>query len=389
MSNLVFYLLSSVLLLPASAKNHAKRTPQPAPESAAVAASTPAPHVSVSTEAIRQAILAGQQVRGIHLTCWGAGSVKSRNEIIKKISGSVINTVVVAVKETDGKVYIPGVAKAEQLGSHENAIPDPEAMVADFKKAHIYTIARIVTFKDNVLPRKRKDLAVRTPGGDLWRSRNGAVWADQYSHEVWDYNIEVALRAVKAGFDEVQFDYIRYPSEGNTSTCRYSKPHNMNTAMANLGDFLRYARTKIPANVRISADIFGLTTSVKDDMGIGQDIRVLAENADFVYPMMYPSHYAKGEYNLKNPNTEPFKVINRGLRDATEKLGMHYARMRPYLQDFSLFGVHYGPTELRAQLVAAHRNMLQSWVLWNPANHYTWSALTPQSYRTMVDPDYK
>ncbi|OGR41985.1 MAG: hypothetical protein A2X35_11355 [Elusimicrobia bacterium GWA2_61_42] len=338
---------------------------------------------------MRELVLADRQVRGIHLTCWGAGSAKNRRELIKKISGSVVNTVVIAIKETDGKVYIPGVALAAKWGTYTPAITDPEAMLKDFKTAGIYTVARIVVFKDKVLPKARKDLAVRTPGGEPWRSRNGATWVDPYSREVWDYNLDIAERAAKLGFEEIQFDYIRYPSEDNTSLCRYSKPHNRQTSTANLKDFLDYARKRLaPYKVKISADVFGLTTTVKDDMGIGQDIKALAAGADYVYPMMYPSHYAPGEYNLKNPNASPYKVINRGLKDAMAKLGPDYARLRPYLQDFSM-GWHYGAPEVRAQLLATRLNLLDSWVLWNAANKYTWSALTPQSYRAFVDPAYK
>lgn len=347
-----------------------------------------AARTTVSTAAIRELVAAGRQVRGIHLTCWGAGSARSRQELIKKISRSVINTVVVAIKETDGKVYIPGVEKAAKWGSHEPAITDPEGMLKDFKDAGLYTVARIVVFKDKVLPSIRKDLAVRSADGNLWRSRNGATWVDPYSHEVWDYNLDIAERAARLGFDEIQFDYIRYPSEGDTSLCRYSKPHNRQTATANLKDFLDYARRRLsPYKVKISADVFGLTTTVKDDMGIGQDIKTLASGADYVYPMMYPSHYAPGEYNLKSPNASPYKVINRGLKDALVKLGPHYAQLRPYLQDFSL-GWRYGPYEVRAQLLATRLNLLESWVLWNAGNKYTWAALTPQAYRAFVDPAY-
>jgi hypothetical protein len=354
-------------------------------KSTAPAAAAP----EASTSAVRAAILADRRVRGIHLTSWGAGSAATRAKLIEKISGTVLNTVVIAVKEVDGKVYIPGVETAHKIGAYDAAIPNPEKMVAEFKAAGQYPVARVVVFKDKVLPKKRPDLGVKTPSGELWRSRNGALWADQYSREVWDYNLEVAVRAARAGFEEIQFDYIRYPSEGDTKQCRYSRPHSMKTAMENLGAFLRYAREKLaPYNVKISADVFGLTTSSNDDMGIGQDLRVLAENSDYVYPMMYPSHYYPGEYNLKHPNASPFKVINRGLKDAMGRMGKDYAKLRPYLQDFSL-GWPYGAPEVRAQIMATRYNLLESWVLWNPSNKYTWAALTPQSYRAFVDPEYK
>jgi len=362
---------------------------QGAPATAAQKASTETLKAPVSTSTIRELVAADRQVRGIHLTCWGAGSARNRKELLRKISNSVINTVVVAIKETDGKVYIPGVEKARLWGSNTPAITDPEAMLKDFKGAGLYTVARIVVFKDKILPKVRKDLAVRTPNGDLWRSRNGATWVDPYNREVWDYNLDIAERAAKLGFEEIQFDYIRYPSEGNTALCRYSKPHNRQTSTRNLKEFLDYARKRLaPYKVKISADVFGLTTTVKGDMGIGQDINALAQGADYVYPMMYPSHYAPGEYNLKNPNASPYKVINRGLKDAMGRMGADYAKLRPYLQDFSL-GWTYGAPEVRAQLMATRLNHLNSWVLWNAGNRYTWAALTPQAYRAFVDPSYK
>jgi len=353
--------------------------------STAAPAAEPA-SITVSTTAIRDLVLADFRMRGVHLSCWGAGGAKSRGELIKKISGTVINSVVIAVKETDGMVYMPGVEKAHKWGSYTAAIPQPAAMLKDFKAAGLYTVARIVVFKDKVVPKTRPDLAVKNPDGGLWRSRNGATWLDPYNREVWDYILDLAELAAKLGFDEIQFDYIRYPSEGNTALCRYSKPSNRHTAAANLGEFLRYARKRLaPYKVKLSSDVFGLTTSVKDDMGIGQDIGILAANSDYVYPMMYPSHYAHGEYNIKNPAEQPFKILNQGLKDARRKLGLDYAKLRPYLQDFW----KYGPADVHAQQIAARLNLLESWVLWNPSNNYTWAALTPQAYRAIVDPAHK
>jgi len=341
-----------------------------------------------STDTIRQKILSQRAVRGIHLSSWGAGSRKLRGELIRKINDSVINAVVIAVKEVDGQVYIPGVDSAQKYGAYTPAIAQPEEMLKDFKGAGLYTIARIVVFKDKVMPVRRVDMAVHNPDGTPWRSNNGSTWLDPYDRDVWDYTLDVAERAAKLGFDEIQFDYLRYPTEGKTSLCRYSKPHTTRNSISNLKDFLVYARGRLrPYNVKISADVFGLTTTAKDDMGIGQDIKVIAHNVDYIYPMMYPSHYYTGEYNLKNPNSQPYKVIDRGLKDALKRLGPDYAKLRPYLQDFNM-GWHYGPHEVRAQIIAARRNMLESWVLWNSGNKYNWAALTPQSFRAFVEPDY-
>ena len=357
--------------------------------SAEVRTSTETRPSAVSTDTIRLQIISQRTIRGIHLSSWGAGSSKSRAELIKKINKSVINAVVVAIKEVDGQVYIPGVAAAHKYGAYAPAISQPEEMLKDFKNANLYTVARIVVFKDKVMPFRRGDMAVHTPDGGTWRANNGSTWLDPYNKEVWSYILDVAERAAKLGFDEVQFDYLRYPTEGRTGLCRYTKPHNTKNAIANLKDFLIYARNRLkPYKVKISADVFGLTTTAKDDMGIGQDIKVIADNVDYIYPMMYPSHYYTGEYNLKNPNSQPYKVIDRGLKDALKRLGPDYAKLRPYLQDFNM-GWHYGPHEVRAQIIAAKRNMLESWVLWNSGNRYNWAALTPQSFRAFVEPDYK
>ena len=358
------------------------------PVSAEVMPSTETPHVSISTDTVRRLILSKRIVRGIHLTSWASGAKKTRRELIDKINKSVINAVVVAVKETDGLVYIPGVETARKYKAYEPAISDPAEMIKDFKDAGLYTIARIVVFKDSTMPLVRRDLAVHTPDGGIWRAHKGATWLDPYNTEVWAYTLDIAEQAAKDGFNEIQFDYLRYPTEGRTDLCRYAKPHNAKNAIANLRDFLVYARGRLkPYNVKISADVFGLTTTAKDDMGIGQDIRVIAHNVDFVYPMMYPSHYYTGEYNLKNPNSQPYKVIDRGLKGALKRLGQDYSKLRPYLQDFNM-GWHYGPHEVRAQIIAARRNMLESWVLWNAGNKYNWAALTPQSFKAYVEPDY-
>jgi hypothetical protein len=293
--------------------------------------------IIISTKTIRE-------IRGIHITSWGAGSKKLRTKLLKNIDNSIINAVVIAIKETDGRVYIPGVKIANTYGSTLKAIPKPKEMLKDFDKRGIYTIARIVTFKDSFLPEKFPEFGVKnsTAGimalkdsflpekspkfeikkytGYLWRDRKGGTWTDPYNKKIWKYNLEIAKRAAQLGFDEIQFDYVRYPTEGNISECRYSKPHSSASATKNIANFLKYAKKHLnPYNVKTSAAVFGLTTSANTDMGIGQDIELIAKNTDFVYPMMYPCHYYPGQYGLKNPDSEPYKVINAGLTDALRK----------------------------------------------------------------------
>ncbi len=327
--------------------------------------------------ALPAAAVSSAPVRGVHLTAWVAGAPKERRAFLDQLKGTLVNAVVVPVKEYDGNVYLPGVGGAAELGTVRIVISDPAALVADIKARGLRAIARVVVFKDNTLARRRPEWAIHDEDGALWTNKKGVAWVDPYRKEVWDYNIEVALAAARAGFDEVQFDYIRFPSDGDTTRCRYSKAdHSSASAAAALDDFLALARRRLDAaGVGMSAAVFGLTTTAHDDMGIGQNLGRMTRLIDAVSPMMYPSHYAKGEYGLADPNRQPYKIISWGLRDAKRRLGSA-AKLRPYLQDFSL-GFRYGPAEVRAELRAARRQGVESWILWNPLNRYTWSALGP------------
>ncbi len=323
-------------------------------------------------------------IRGVHLTSWVSGNDKLRRGIIENIRRTVINTVVVAVKEKNGEVYIPSEFSIK-YGSYASAIPDPEKIVNEFKKEGLYTIARVVCFHDNIIPKKRIELAVKNSDGGAWKTRKGDMWVDPYNKEVWDYIMDVAERAAKAGFEEIQFDYVRYPTEGDTKKCRYSAVHNKENATKNIVDFFAYARKRLAKyNVKISADVFGLTTN--SEMGIGQDLKMISENVDRVYPMMYPSHYYSGEYNLSNPESQPYKVIDRGLKQAMNKTGLNYYKIAPYLQDFSL-KVKYTPFDVRAQIIAAKNNYIPSFLLWNPSSKYSWEALDKNIFCAFVEPE--
>lgn len=348
---------------------------------ASVCAASPAldpeaPLFPPTTAAVAVPAAAGPSLRGIHLTGWVAGSAKDRQEIISHMKAAGLNAIVIALKEYDGRVFVRGVPQAEKIGSYVNAIPDLPQCVRDFKRAGIYTVGRICLFKDDALARRRPDLAVHRPDGSLWTNDKGTAWADPYRKEVWEYNLAIASRAAQAGFDEVQFDYVRFPSDGPTQLCRYSvADHTTATAAQNLSEFLATARARLkPLGVNLSICLFGLTTSFDNGMGIGQHMKELVGYVEYVSPMMYPSHYGRGVYGINIPNKDPYRTIHFGLQDARARLGDLAFRLRPYLQDFSL-GVHYGPNEVRAQILAAARMGVTSWILWNPQNRYTWSAV--------------
>ena len=234
-------------------------------------------------------------VRGVHMTAWVTGSPKIRSNINSLFEQTEINTAVIDLKEYEGEVYLPGVAVCEENKSYVNAMPDLKEYLNWLQSHNIYTIARIVVFKDNIITRHHPEWAVQNASGGLWKDRKGITWLDPYNKDAWNYNLTIAEHAADMGFNEIQFDYIRFPSDGNTSTCRYSQLHSSMTKHTALVGFLKEASRRLkPKGVDISIDVFGLTTTVTHDMGIGQKIVEMAECVDYVCPMVYPSHYNKG-----------------------------------------------------------------------------------------------
>ncbi len=186
------------------------------------------------------------------------------------------------------------------------------------------------------------------------------------------------------GFDEIQFDYIRFPSDGNTKNCCYSKPHSTAEALKALVGFLKESNKRLkPKGAKISIDIFGLTTTATNDMGIGQKIVEMTEWVDYVSPMVYPSHYGKWNYGLAEPSKEPYKVVYFALASALKRIPVE--KLRPWLQDFSL-GYKYGKDEVTAQIQACYDNKVNNWLLWNPRCVYTKSALKGQDDNTFISP---
>ncbi len=326
-----------------------------------------------------------EYVRGVHLSAWAAGLESFKKHFESYLSKEKLNTVVIAIKEYQGDVYIP---IKEEIRKKYNTpikpIPKIKDYLQELKSKGIYTIARIVVFKDNYLAKNFPHLAVKNPDGSVWKDLRGISWSDPYNKEVWQYNIEIAKCAVELGFEEIQFDYIRFPSDGNTRLCRYSQKHSSLSATAALVEFLINAKQQL-APIPISIDVFGLTPSVDHDMGIGQRFLQMAEVVDYISPMIYPSHYRKGEYGIPDPNKEPYKTVFRTVSDAKKLLGEKYYKLRPYLQDFSM-GYKYGVEEVKAQIKACYDNGIFEWLLWDPKCKYTLEAVeemikyTPENY---------
>lgn len=312
-------------------------------------------------------ILPAKNVKGIHLSIYAAASAKLRDRFNDLLDTTELNTVVIDIKEIDGHISVKNVANDL---AYSKSVPDISSYLSYVKSKGLYAIARIVVFRDNVMPRKRPDLAVKTPEGNLWQDRKNMTWLNPYNQEAVNYIIDLAEKTADMGFDEIQFDYIRFPSDGKTSLCRYGVNHSSATAPAAIVDFLRQARQRLsPKGIKISIDVFGLTTTEKTDMGIGQKIVDMSEFVDYISPMVYPSHYANGEYGIPNPNKEPYRTVYIAMQGAKKRIPVE--KIRPWLQDFSMKGVKYGPKEIQAQIQACYDCGIETWMLWNAACKYT------------------
>ena len=316
--------------------------------------------------AARYSPLPPGEVRGLHASSNQAGSARMTS-IVRTAEQVGLNAVVVEIKDEFGRLaYQSRVPLAREIGAGTDRIPDVRAFLADLHERGFYVIARMVTFQDGKLAEGRPELAIRRRSGGIWRNSQGLAWVDPGLGEVWRYEVDIAEEALQLGFDEVQFDYVRFPTDGNISDVVSVVPASQRvTAIA---AFLDYAKERLaPYGRPVSADVFGFVATAEDDLGIGQHLEEVARSMDFVSPMVYPSHYPKGSYGFADPDAEPYGVIRHALGVAAGRIGTE--KLRPWLQSFSLRHV-YGPEEIAAQLRAVHETGISSWLFWNASGRY-------------------
>ena len=308
-----------------------------------------------------------KEVRGVHVTMALANEPGKLDEYLK-IRG--LTALELDVKDENGEVGFatPSWTLAHKVGASK---PYYNARVAAAKarKAGVYLIGRVVTFEDPTLSAARPDMAIRTTSGGVWTNNAGLGWANPYDQRVWRYVVGIGERAAKAGFDEIQFDYVRFPSDGPIENAVFS--HKADEPMGwTIARFVHYATQRLhPLGVRVSVDVFGL--SATHDLGIGQKPGRLAKYVDAVYPMTYPSHYNAGEFNLPDPSASPGQTVAFSLRDFNNQMLGRKANLIPWLEDFSLTSAHRPPEEVQAQIDAARRAHAKGFLLWNPEGVYT------------------
>jgi hypothetical protein len=318
-------------------------------------------------------------VRGIYLNAWAAGSGGKIARLIEVANLTEVNSFVIDVKEGGHVSYRSQVPLARAMGADQQYIRDIRGVLRQLRENGIYPIARIVVFRDPVLAEARPDWAVHHVDGGDWVDREGHRWVDSYNRAVWDYNIAIAREAIELGFSEVQWDYVRFPDVPR-SLMRVARwpAHEGRSKAAAIREFLLYSRAQLASyDVPVTADVFGLTVSARDDMGIGQLWEKMVDATDVLLPMVYPSHFARGTYGIAEPNARPYETVRRAMEDAVRRTrGVPGAAgIRPWLQDFTLGAPRYGPEHVRAQIDAVHAAGLDEWVLWHPGSNYTVAAL--------------
>jgi len=328
-----------------------------------------------------------KEVKAVYFTSWSASKEIHIEYIINLAKETEINAVVIDVKDFSGRVaYDTDVKELEEYGAEQERIEDIKSLIERLHGAGVYVIARITVFQDPVLARARPELAVKSKSSlngsssdVLWRDNLGLAWIDPSTKESWDYNIALAKDALDHGFDEINFDYVRFPSDGSLEDMFFPSWDNKKAKHEVIKDFFSYLRKEIP-NEKLSVDLFGLSTVSYSDLGIGQIIEDAYDNFDYVCPMIYPSHYSSGFSGYEKPAEHPYEVVEKSASVALERLkknNNYKAKLRPWLQDFSL------KTDYDAEMV---RNQIQAlkdvtgkdyagYMLWNSYNVYTEEAL--------------
>lgn len=296
-------------------------------------------------------------------------------QLVSLADATEINAFVIDIKDEFGINYRSADPVVRRNAGTAGAIGDLRALLDTLKSHKILAIARIVVFKDSVTARVNPQWTIRKADGTVWRDKQGLAWVNPYHRNLWNYNVRVAEEVVKLGFGEIQFDYIRFPEPYKSLSTQVFPGASVKAKSEALAEFLTFAKGRIgPLGVRTTADLFGLVTTISSALEVGQQWEALSPRADVLLPMVYPSHYPRGAFNLPRPNAEPYKVVLAAIsraRERDEKLGIRTAEhVRPWLQAFSLGTPSYGPAEIRAQKQAVYDAGYDGWVLWHPGSKY-------------------
>lgn len=323
-------------------------------------------------------------VKGVFITETSASNQKL-TEMIELANTSEINAFVIDVKDDNGNILFYSEAAAKfNPSANRNSVKDMQALMKKLKDNNIYTIARIVAFKSPRYADQYPERAITYKSTHKIYDSNGLKWASAYDRQLWEYNVEVAKEAAKLGFNEIQFDYVRFPASGGGKLDKSLDYKNEleETKTQAIQNFLKYANDELREyEVYISADVFGWAASSLDDVGIGQQWEAISNVVDYICPMVYPSHYGPGNYGLSVPDAFPYETVYGCTEDAIERNEniLTPATIRPWIQDFTAPWVkghiRYGAKEVELQIKALEDLGINEYILWNAGNRYSEDAL--------------
>lgn len=347
-------------------------------------------------------------VKGIYVS---ANSTKGEkfDELTKFIEDSDLNAMVIDVKDDSGNVTINFNTGNKEIDKHTLDIVDAKPLLSKMKSKHIYPIARIVTFKDKNLAESHPEWSFKNADSTVWESDGGDKFVNPFKKEVWDYNINVSKEAAKAGFKDIQYDYVRFPEafENVEHSLTYDKGKYKDSDLSEVDQrvdtitqFLKTARKDLkPYGAEISADVFGYSAMVEEAPGIGQSFPKIAENTDAISSMIYPSHWSPGDFGYDTPDKEPYGAVDKYLDKETEvlnKLGNKKPKSRPWLQDFTAQYLGegnyktYDSEAVEDQVKALKDHGINEFLLWNAANDYTEGVdYTPKADKEKVEANKK
>lgn len=327
-----------------------------------------------------------QPIRALYVNRFAAQSSKKMKHLIGVADSTEINALVIDVKDEFGLNFASSDPMLQKNAGTQTKVANMKALLDTINAHGILPIARIVVFKDSVTARMNPDHTIRKADGTPWRDKKGLTWVNPYANAIWEYNFRVAEEAVRMGFGEVQFDYIRFPEPYKSLPPQVFPESNGRGKTQALAEFLTTAKARMAKlGVRTTADIFGLVTTVGGALEVGQKWEEMVKSTDVVLPMVYPSHYPHGSFGIPYPNGQPYEVIHTAIsrgRVRTEAMGIKGQRVRPWIQGFTLGPPEYGPAEIEAQKKAVYDSGYEGWVIWNPGSKY--DAFLPALEKTTV-----
>lgn len=344
------------------------------------------------------------KVKGIFVTGPMAGS-SNMEHLIQLVEETELNTIVIDVKNDEGRItYDMEIPSVQETGAGISYVQDMKALMKKCKEKNIYLIARIVTFKDPFLAKEKPEWCIHNTDGSIFLDKGGLTWLNPYNREVWEYLLDIAEESLAMGFDEVQFDYIRFSTDSGMENVDFGEAGEQKGREEIITDFVKYASERVhKLGGALSADVYGVVIDSEGDQQIvGQDYVEMSRYLDYISPMVYPSHYGPYNYNIPVPDAEPYRLVLTALQSSRKVLagippetvsgnsGEEYtaeeiaallpmegirAQVRPWLQDFTATWVKghisYGPEEIRDQIQAVYDAGYEEWILWNAANRYT------------------